>query len=46
MVKTYQQPESIGMTAAQAQRQFDAFKRYAKYPLIPHEPGMHLPCRG
>ena len=41
MVKAYQQPESIGMTAAQAQRQFEAFKRYEKYPLMPYEPGMH-----
>ena len=38
MVKAYQQPESIGMTIAQAQRQYDAFKRYAAYPLQPFPP--------
>jgi hypothetical protein len=36
MVKAYQQPESIGMTVAQAQRQYEAFTRYARYPLIPY----------
>ena len=36
MVKAYQQPASVGMTADQAQRQFDAFRRYAEYPLLPH----------
>lgn len=36
MVKAYQQPESIGMTVSQAQRQYEAFKRYAPYPLIPY----------
>jgi hypothetical protein len=39
MVKAYQQPESIRMTQAQAQRQFDAFQRYAHYPLIPYQTG-------
>ncbi|MCF7837903.1 MAG: hypothetical protein K9N49_04665 [Candidatus Marinimicrobia bacterium] len=33
MVKAYQQPESIGMTIAQAQRQYDAFRRWGNYPL-------------
>ncbi len=33
MVKAYQQPESIGMTVEQAQRQHDAFRRYGQYPL-------------
>jgi uroporphyrinogen decarboxylase len=33
MVKAYQQPESIGVTAAQAQRQYEAFKRHGNYPL-------------
>jgi len=36
MVKAYQQPESIGILAAQAQRQYDAFKRYGTYPLSPY----------
>lgn len=36
MVKAYQQPESIGMTVEQAQRQYDAFRRYASYPLTPY----------
>jgi hypothetical protein len=36
MVKAYQQPESVGMSCAQAQRQFEAFKRYGQYPLIPY----------
>lgn len=42
MVKAYQQPESVGMTIAQAQRQYDAFKRHAAYPLQPcaKEPGL------
>lgn len=35
MVKAYQQPESIGMTVAESQAQYDAFKRYASYPLQP-----------
>jgi hypothetical protein len=35
MVKAYQQPESVGMTIAQAQRQYDAFRHYANYPLQP-----------
>ena len=39
MVKAYQQPESIGMTIFQAQRQHDAFKRLANYPLVPYKPG-------
>lgn len=34
MVKAYQQPESVGMTAAQAERQYQAFKKLAEYPLI------------
>ncbi len=33
MVKAYQQPESVGMTVAQARRQYDAFKRHGSYPL-------------
>jgi hypothetical protein len=37
MVKAYQQPESINMTIAQAQRQYEAFKRYAEYPLQPYQ---------
>ncbi|MFZ2657266.1 MAG: uroporphyrinogen decarboxylase family protein [Victivallales bacterium] len=36
MVKAYQQPESIGMTVAQAERQYQAFKRLAAYPLTPY----------
>ncbi|OGV71347.1 MAG: hypothetical protein A2269_05945 [Lentisphaerae bacterium RIFOXYA12_FULL_60_10] len=36
MVKAYQQPESVNLTAAQAQRQHDAFKRYGNYPLPPY----------
>lgn len=39
MVKAYQQPESIGMTVAQSQAQYDAFKRHAHYPLQPYCPG-------
>jgi len=35
MVKAYQQPESIGMSVAQAQRQYDAFRRLASCPLEP-----------
>jgi hypothetical protein len=35
MVKAYQQPESIGMTEAQARWRYEACKRYANYPLIP-----------
>ena len=42
MVKAYQQPESIGMTEAQARRQYEAFKRYANYPIIPYEPRTSL----
>lgn len=37
MVKAYQQPESIDMTIPEAQRQYEAFKRYGNYPLIPYE---------
>jgi uroporphyrinogen-III decarboxylase len=33
MVKAYQQPESIGLTVDQAQRQYEAFRRYGTYPL-------------
>ena len=39
MVKAYQQPESVGMTAAQARRQHEAFKRYGQYPLRPLHDG-------
>ena len=46
MVKAYQQPESIGMTEAQAQRQYEAFKRYANYPLIPYVTGASRPADG
>jgi len=35
MVKTYQQPESVGMTIAQAQRQYEAFTSWGVYPLRP-----------
>jgi hypothetical protein len=37
MVKAYSQPETIGMTVAQADRQYQAFKRLARYPLIPYK---------
>jgi hypothetical protein len=33
MVKAYQQPESIGVTEARAQCQYEAFKRHGNYPL-------------
>jgi len=33
MVKAYQQPEDVGMTEAQAQRQYEAFRRWGTYPL-------------
>lgn len=36
MVKAYQQPSSVGMTVAQAERQYEAFKRYSQYPLLPY----------
>ena len=36
MVKAYQQPESVGMTIAQSERQYDAFCRHANYPLRPY----------
>jgi len=36
MVKSYQQPESIGMTIEQAKRQYQAFKKYGNYPLKPY----------
>lgn len=36
MVKAYQIPDSIGMTIAEVERQMQAFKKYAKYPLIPY----------
>lgn len=35
MVKAYQQPEDIGITAEQAERQYRAFKRVSEYPLTP-----------
>ncbi len=35
MAKAYQQPESVGITAAQAQRQYEAFGRHGQYPLVP-----------
>ena len=41
MVKAYQQPESVGMTIAQSERQYQAFKRFATYPLTPYKkPGL------
>lgn len=46
MVKADQQPESIGMTEAQAQREYEAFKRYANYPLIPYVTGATHPADG
>jgi len=46
MVKAFQQPASIGMAGAQAQRQYEAFKRYANYPLIPHVTGATRPADG
>lgn len=36
MVKAYQQPESVGMTVEEAQSQYEAFSRYARYPLVPY----------
>ena len=36
MVKAYGQPETVGMTVAQAERQYQAFKRVCQYPLIPY----------
>ena len=46
MVKAFQQPASIGMAGAQAQRQYEAFKRYANYPLIPYVTGATRPADG
>jgi hypothetical protein len=46
MVKAYQQPESIGLTEAQAQRQYEVFKRYANYPLLPCVTGATGPADG
>jgi hypothetical protein len=37
MVKAYSQPNTIGMTLAQAERQYSAFKRLARYPLTPYK---------
>jgi hypothetical protein len=34
MVKAYQQPAAVGMTVAQAERQYRAFKRLSAYPLM------------
>ena len=36
MVKAYQQPNSVGMTVAESQAQYDAFMRYCDYPLEPY----------
>ncbi len=36
MVKAYQQPEDINMTIEQAEAQYQAFLKYADYPLIPY----------
>jgi hypothetical protein len=38
MVKAYQQPNAIGMTIAESEAQYQAFLRYAQYPLEPYEP--------
>lgn len=36
MVKAYQQPESVGITQAQSEAQYQAFHKYSRYPLIPY----------
>jgi hypothetical protein len=36
LVKAYQQPESVGMTVGQVQRQYEAFTRWGHYPLQTH----------
>jgi len=36
MVKAYQQPNAIGITAEASQAQYEGFMRVAQYPLIPH----------
>jgi hypothetical protein len=36
MVKAYQQPNSVGMSVAESQAQYDAFMRYCDYPLEPY----------
>jgi hypothetical protein len=38
MVKAYQQPNAIGMTAEQSQAQYDAFIEYGHYPLTVYPP--------
>jgi len=38
MVKAYQQPNSVGMTVAESQAQYDAFMRHCHYPLEPYRP--------
>ena len=36
MVKAYQQPNAIGISAEASQAQYDAFLKYAEYPLVPY----------
>ena len=36
MVKAYQQPEAIRMTIEQSEAQYQAFKKYGNYPLMPY----------
>ncbi len=35
MVKAYQQPNAVGITIAASEAQYQAFVRYANYPLTP-----------
>jgi hypothetical protein len=36
MVKAYQQPTAVGITTDAAEMQFQAFNKYANYPIVPY----------
>ena len=36
MVKAYDQPNAIGLTEEQSEAQYQAFMKYAYYPLVPY----------
>jgi len=37
MVKAYQQPPGVGITAGAAQAQYDAFRKHSEYPLTQYD---------
>ena len=37
MVKAYEQPNSVGMTADESEAQYQAFMKHSTYPLTPYK---------